>query len=340
MKTKIFNVILLTILTVAHFSCDLDDDNTTPIRGEGGGELSLRFTVQTEEDQMGEFAGVAMAIFDGKIYAAGGYNAYGSSGSHFLWSSSNGVNWATVPLSSSTPASFTSFRSGATLTTFNDQLWLIGGKDITDAPYTNIWHSADGVSWSELSPPFGDLPAHETIVYNSKMYVTKGNRTTNQTEVWSTTNGIDWIQETNNAFPGRGGQKGVVFNDAMYLLGGEDIASNKVNEIWTSTDGSSWAEVSPTTLFSERNAHSATVYNNKVWVIGGKDNITLFNNEIWYSSDMITWTRYEGPRPGTDGINSHTALLFNDEIWIFGSNRSDGTGGTHRNGEISSIKED
>ncbi|WP_109851923.1 hypothetical protein [Aquimarina sp. AU58] len=338
MKTKKINVLLLIILTVTHFSCDLDDDNITPIRG--GEELSLTFTVQTEEDQMGEFAGVAMAIFDGKIYAVGGYNSYGSSGPYFLWSSNNGIDWATIPLSSTTPASFTSFRSGATLTTFNGQLWLIGGKDIADVPYTNIWHSTDGISWSELSPPFGALSAHETLVYNSKMYVTKGNRTTNQTEVWSTANGLNWIQETDNAFPGRAGQKGVVFNDTMYLLGGEDIAANKVNEIWTSTNGSLWTEVSPTTLFSERNAHSATVYNDKVWVIAGKDNLTEFNNEIWYSSDMMTWTSYEGPRPGREGINSYTALVFNDEIWLFGGNQSDGTGGSRRTGEIRSLKED
>lgn len=338
MKTKAFNTLLLAILTVTLFSCNSEDDNNAPFPGE---ELSLTFTVQTEEDQMAEFAGVAMDIFDGKIYAAGGYNSYGSSGSHFLWSTDNGTNWATVPLSSTTPASFTSFRSGVTLTTFNSQLWLIGGKDTADVPYTNIWHSADGASWSELSPPFGALPAHETIVYNSKMYVTKGNRTTNQTEVWSTTNGLDWVQETNNAFPGRAGQKGIVFNDAMYLLGGEDIAANKVNEIWTSTNGSSWTEVSPSTLFSERNAHSVTVYNDKVWVIAGKDNLTEFNGEIWYSSDMMTWTRYEGIRPApTEGINSHTALLYKDEIWLFGGNQPDGTGGSRRTGEIRSMKED
>ncbi|WP_024768797.1 Kelch repeat-containing protein [Aquimarina macrocephali] len=339
MKTKAFNTLLLAILTVILFSCNSDDDDNTSFRG---GEPSLTFTVQTEEDQMGEFAEVAMAIFDGKIYAAGGYNSYGGSQFHFLWSSNNGINWGTMPLSSTTPlGSFAAFRTGTTLTTFNDQLWLIGGKDIADVPYTNIWHSADGESWSELSPPFGALLTHETLVYDSKMYVTKGNRTTNQTEVWSTINGLDWIQETDNAFPGRAGQKGIVFNNAMYLLGGEDIAGNKVNEIWTSTNGSSWAEVNPATLFSERNAHSVTVYNDKVWVIAGKDNLTEFNNEIWYSSDMMTWTRYEGPRPApTEGINSHTALVFNDEIWLFGGNQPDGTGGSRRTGEIRSFKED
>lgn len=336
METKICKTVLLMILLAHLFSCNSDDDDVP----SGGEESNLTFTVQTEEDQIGEFAEVPMAIFDEKIYAAGGYNSYDGSQSHFLWVSNNGINWATVPLSSSTPTSFTSFRLGATLTTFNDQLWLIGGEDDAGAPYTNIWHSNDGVSWSELPPPFGELPVHKTLVYNSKMYVIKGNRTMNRNEVWSTTNGTDWIQETDNAFPGRGGQKGVVFNDAMYLLGGEDIGANKVNEIWTSTNGRSWTEITPATLFSERNAHSATVYNNKVWVIAGKDNLTEFNNEIWYSSDMSTWIRYEGTRPApTEGINGHTALVYKDEIWLFGGNQPDGAGGSQRTGEIRSFKE-
>ncbi len=345
---KKFNLLYLVAFIAFFTSCEKDELNgpstqiTNPLPEEGelpkGDDLSLLFTVQTEEDQMGKFAKNAMTVFNGQVWSVGGVNDYGAADSHFLWNSDNGINWATVPTSATTPASFRSFRVGHTLTVFQDQLWLIGGRDETDTEYANLWYSSDGSAWSEITAPFGPIPDHSTLVYNDRMYVISGNATTGHTEVWSTADGFDWIRETENAFPGRAGQKGVVFNDVMYIVGGEDIAGAKLSEIWASTNGRDWNRTDPS--FGGRNAHSATVYNGKVWVIGGQDSSSLFNNEIWYSLDMNTWERYSGTRPGSDGISSHTILNYNDALWLFGGLQDDGTGSSEARGEITTIEED
>lgn len=341
---KTFKIFVLTLMVVNFIACDKGDpslpkitipqENILPNKSDA---LQLSFNVQTTQDQMGNFAENAMAVFNEQVWSAGGVNDYGASDSHFLWNSANGINWATVPLTE-TAENFTNYRIGHTLTVFNDMLFIIGGKNESDEDYTNIWQSTDGTTWTESSAPFGGIPEHSTLVLNNTMYVIAGNSSTRNTEVWSTTDGSRWNLMNTNALPGRAGQKGVVFNNTMYVIGGEDIANNKLNDIWSSTDGLNWTQID--TPFEGRNAHTATVYNDKVWIIGGKASSSEFNNEIWFSTNMNEWTRYDGARPSTEGINSHSILAYNDAMWLYGGYQDDGSGDARARGEITSISEE
>lgn len=345
-RNILFGLLLFAALTAceknepADLAFDLTHEESIP--KEDGlpeeSDLTLRFDIKTEEDQMGAFAQNAMTLFDGKVWSVGGVNGYGASDSHFLWNSANGIHWATVPLSTTTPEAFSDFRVGHTLTVFQDQLWLIGGRDATDVEYGNLWYSADGSHWTEMAPPFGPIPDHATLVYDDRLYVIAGNASSGNTEVWSSANGLDWIRETDNAFPGRAGQKGIVFNDTMYIVGGEDVSGTKLAEIWSSTNGRDWSRTNPP--FTGRNAHTVNAYNGKVWAIGGQDTRSPYNNEIWYSTDMETWELYDGPRPGSDGISSHTILFYEDALWLFGGYQEDGAGGREARGEITAIRQD
>lgn len=294
----------------------------------------LTFSVKTEEDQMGAFAENAMTTFAGKVWSVGGVNDYGDSGLHFLWNSDNGINWSTVVLTS-TSESFTDFRVGHTLTAFNDKLYVIGGKDETGEGYNNIWQSTDGESWTESLAPFGRIPEHSILIHDNTMFVIAGNSTSGNTEVWSTIDGISWNLESSNAFPGRAGQKGVVFNNTMYIIGGEDIMGNKLNDIWSSTDGTSWSEIITSTIFTARNSNTATVHDGKVWVVGGEID-SGFVLDFWYSENMIDWVEYRGSLPSTEGLFKHSALDYNGELWLFGGYQDEIPGVT-RIGSIRSI---
>ncbi|WP_291866691.1 kelch repeat-containing protein [Maribacter sp.] len=334
---KTFKIVYLALLALVFVSCDKDEliEDQTSIP-KGGDALALKFEVKTQQDQMGDFAENAMIEFQDKIWSYGGVNDYGATGGHFGWNSDNGINWISLPIE---PSTLTSFRRGHTITFFKDELYLIGGKDNTENPYGDIWKSNDGITWTTVHAiaPFGEIPEHATLVLNDKMYVIAGNSTTTNTEVWSTINGRDWIQETTNAFSGRAGQKGIVFNNAMYIVGGEDISGRKLNEIWTSTNGSSWSQIN-FIHFPGRNAHTVSLYDNKVWVIGGKDASIDYNSEIWYSENMTDWTIYTEARPSDEGINSHTILNYSDKLWLFGGYQNDGTGTSELRGEITTIE--
>jgi len=54
----------------------------------------------------------------------------------------------------------------------------------------------------------------------------------------------------------------------MWLIAGTD-GSAKKNDVWNSTDGVTWSEVSSSTIFSVRENLSSLVFDNKMWITGG-----------------------------------------------------------------------
>lgn len=306
-------------------SCESDDseDSTT---------INLLFNQETTQDQMGDFADNAMEIYNDKVWSVAGINTYTTPDfNHDVWQSSNGENWISIT------DDFPVGRRGTTLTKFNNKLWIIGGEDNSGNAIQDIWSSTDGETWVlGVNAPFGAIKFHSTVVFDNKMYVIAGNDTTENTEVWSTPNGTDWIQNTANAadaFFGRGAHKAIAFNNAIYVIGGE--ATTKLNDVWKSTNGSDWTQIAIQGDVLPRIAgHTATVYNNKVWVIGGRTDTADFSNHIYYSSDMLNWKKYHDVVP-FEAIAFHNTLNYNNALWLFGGYKSGGL-----SGEIWKIKEE
>ena len=319
---------LTFILAIISLSSCSKDDDIIPKGIDPAPEptIELAITTKTEEDQMGDFADNAMALFNGKVWSVGGKNSYTSGAfevSSDVWSSDNGINWVSVT------SNLFEARRGHTLTVFDNKLWPIGGVTNTESFLDDVWYSEDGTTWVNATPTtpyFGEVFYHSAFVFNSKLYVIAGEG--DNASVWSSTNGFDWIQETNNAFPNRNYAKTVVFNDEVYVIGGLNILNVRLNEIWKSSDGVIWTEVNANApIFSPRTEHTATVYNNKVWVIAGREgSIPTVFGDIWYSSDMINWTEYEDIE-GDGGIYSHSTLLYNDALWVFGGYEVSGATG-------------
>ncbi|MHA7055578.1 Kelch repeat-containing protein [Aquimarina sp. M1] len=312
--------ILLLFLSIISIACNTDDE----ILQDDFSDISLTFELKTSEDQMGKFAENTMVIFDGKVWSIGGDNSYTTDHTYGndVWSSNNGTNWQSV-----TNNVFEA-RYKHTLTTFNNEMWLIGGENNTDDLLSDIWRSEDGMNWVNvtMTAPFGGMSAHTTTVYNNKMYVIGPSSSRINMVVWSTVDGINWIEENSNAFPVRGNHETVTFDGVLYVIGGRN-ETNRFNEIWSSTDGISWSlVVTSTPIFSARDLYTATVFNNKVWIINGKSDTSRVIKDIWYSSDMISWSRYEGGIP-FQSSHSHTNLVYRDQIWFFGGYVTSGTSG-------------
>lgn len=325
MKTTRINLFVITLIMV--FTACSDDDNTT------SESLTLTINLETAQDQMGDFACNAMALHAGKVWSVAGTNSYSSpSLNNDVWSSADGVAWVSVS------NNLVAERCGHTLTTFSGKIWLIGGEDDDGIWQGDIWYSTDGSNWINpfLTAPFGNVAYHETIVFNSKMYVIAGDPVTENTKVWSTPDGENWTEETANAFSGRVRHKAVVFNGAIHVIGGENVAGTKLNEIYSSTDGVNWTLMANnSSVFPGINAHTASVYSNKVWIIGGNSAISVYSNTIYYSENLLDWTTYDGLNP-LDPVIGHTSLVYNDAIWVFGGYVSS----SETTGKIWSIKED
>lgn len=330
MKTitfKLYAITLLGILTC--ISCNTDDDQTItppdmPIDDmadiddpvDPPADITLTFTQETEEDQIGQFAANAMVAYDGNVWAVGGHQGYGPpyfTNSSAVWRSEDGVAWLSVS-SGQFPA-----RSGHSLNVIDGKMIMIGGiNNDTGETYSDIWSSTDGLTWvlESDSTPLGDIWHHTVTQFNGQWYLIYGS------SVYSSTNGIDWSFEATADFAASNYQETVVLNDTLYVLGGLTASAIRVNEIWGSTDGITWEEVTPSgDVFTPRINHTVTAYNGKAFIIGGRAGTTIYR-EIFYSENMETWTSYPLEDDDEDGIYSHSTLLYEDALWIFGGYNS------------------
>ncbi|SFN99614.1 Kelch motif-containing protein [Bizionia echini] len=327
----LFQTILLTVFV---FNCSADDEPTDeplPLS-----TINLEFDLTTNQDQMGDFANNAMAVFNDKVWSFGGSNDYVAEGdsTDALWNSSNGTNWATTDTGGTLTASG---RHEHTLSVFNGKMYLIGGSDNAGTVLSDIWVTDDGITWSRLMEfaPFGQVSGHSTLVFNGKMYVIGINYTTGNTKIWSTSNAVDWIEENANAFPALKRYKAIVKNNAMYVIGGDKVTSELTNDIWRSSNGINWSLVTQTSpILPAIKRHTVTVFNNKAFVIGGHTSSSEHTNTIYYSTDMENWFVYTDSNP-LEEINSHAALTYQSDLWVFGGSR--GTPG--RTGKIWRIME-
>lgn len=112
-------------------------------------------------------------------------------------------------------------------------------------------------------------------------------------DVWSSTDGITWTQETAAAgFSGRRKHQLVVFDNKLWLIGGmgfPGFGGGPQNDVWSSADGVTWARETGAAPFSPRSGHQALVFDNKLLVIGGIDANFEPLNDVWSSSDGVSW---------------------------------------------------
>ncbi len=311
-----------------------EEETVDPMESEDIANLDLTFTLHTQQDQIGDFAFNQMAVFNGSVhsyYGTGNSPAPDMPYNLGVWHSANGIAWES-------DASFGSQRRGHSVTEFNGDLFLIGGADNDDNELEEVWISNDGFFWTLGSDilPFGAVSFHSTVAFNNQLYVItddyEDDDGTQMMAVYRSSDGFNWDLIATDVFPIRTAAETVVFNNRIYLIGGTND-SNFLNDIWTSEDGISWSQVTPSGSFTDPIVfHTLNTYENALWLIGGWSSTNQYNNHIWYSQDGISWISYDGEIP-FDGLYAHETLVYEDELWIFGGVQEDGLSGA-----IGSIK--
>ncbi len=269
-------------------------------------------------------------VVNNRLYTMGGVLSSSFTSTTRINSSTDGNVWLTQP---DLPQS----RHDFGLVSFNNRIWVIGGARTTGTTsrYNTVYSQSNGGgAWTtHPNAPFSRRRNHATVVFKNKIWVIGGVSSssfgTAESDIWSSSDGESWTREVTNApFGARNRFQTLVYKDELYVIGGyQTTGINKnVNDIWKSSDGITWTEVSSTIhKFSPRRDHAAVVYKDRIYVIGGWDNSSGRVNDIWYSEDgCVTWTRdtATGGFPMTTGIE---AQVFNDKIFLIGGLRSSGT---------------
>jgi hypothetical protein len=219
-------------------------------------------------------------------------------------------------------------RKGHQVVSFNNKLWLMGGTDY-ESPYTpksDVWSSQDGIHWIKevKALPFEGLKGYKVIVFKDKLWVVGGYSSWENREdsksIWSSIDGINWIEETSEALFGARYSKFkiTVFNKKLWLFDNKDDST----EIWSSENGVVWLLHSSEFNTAPRFEQSVIVFNHKLWSLGDSGLSTREN--IWSSSNGIDWKKNElTPRLEFDSRSTRFNIaVINNKLTIFDSSNS------------------
>ena len=276
-------------------------------------------------------------VFNNQMWIIGGKPADSKGPTNDVWTSSDGINWVSVPQITPFPARFdhTSlvYDSGN-----GPRMWVIGGTDGTNL-LNDVWSSSDGKNWYPVTTN-ANFPArsgHTSVVFSVNgsplMWVMGGLGASGaMNDVWSSQNGITWnLAPATNPFPPRFGHSGLVYNPNggsfyyMFVIGGSNGTSD-LNDIWVSSDGSTWdSPANPP--FPARDGFSSFSYCGKLWVVGGEQSQTgVLLNDVW---TCTTCTQNDWTQMGQIGgrFNPRTAfgtLIFENTPWLIGGSAYSG----------------
>jgi len=203
-------------------------------------------------------------------------------------------------------------RDGAGIVSYRGKMWLLGGWNPNNAlkaffPLTcnnEVWSSADGLDWKlERANTFRGI-----TIENMKKFDAKA----------------DW--------EGRHTAGYIVYQDAMWIVGGDCNQGHYQPDVWKSSDGKAWTNVNAgkPTPWGQRALHHTLVHDDKIWVIGGQTVPQFaaaeeaFYRDIWISSDGIDWKQVTPKEPfwPQRGMIGGSAVM-NGRIWILGGGTYD-----------------
>jgi hypothetical protein len=232
--------------------------------------------------------------FNGAIYALGALQ-----GNYLSFQLSTKISrtidfktWETVAEKSNLP---NRIFYGAVV--FKDKIWLAGGFDGKNY-HNDIWNSADGANWQRGAEKTAWTPRNirKLFVFNDRIWfigggVIDGEKTDNpnsEKEVWSSADGVNWTEVKINA-PRKLSGTPVVFDDKLWLIGGNRNDGNFSSAVFVSEDGINWQERSAP--WTPRGGVAAWVSGGKLFMTGGKYSFTengeikfVYSNDVWAMS--------------------------------------------------------
>jgi hypothetical protein len=205
---------------------------------------------------------------------------------------------------------------------FKGRLWMYGGLDYQTRTFLNdIWSSPDGRTWSKIgNAAWPARGGHTVVVYHDRLWLFGGanhiaaDRSPNGfvNDVWVSDDGISWTRVTRTApWSPRDKAGAVVFDDELYLLGGQGTA-----DVWRSSNGRDWTQLLASAAWGPRHDFARIAYDGRLWLFGGwEDRSTNALNDVWYSRDGMSWSRQTDHAPWAP--RSPISVAFHDRIWIY-----------------------
>jgi len=189
-------------------------------------------------------------------------------------------------------------------------LLLLGGGLIAAA------RAEPGRDWvrATAAAPWSARWGHTSVAYAGRIWVIGGGEGGQPVgDVWCSSDGTHWTAPQPSRLTratARYGHSSVVFAGKMWLMGG--YKGWMANDVWYSTNGTTWTQATAHAQWSPRWEHASVVYNGKMWVIGGGS-----NNDVWYSTNGTTWTQATAHALWPAGWD-YRSVVYDDKLWVIG----------------------
>jgi hypothetical protein len=232
-----------------------------------------------------------------------------------VWSTTDGVNFSKVVSDAPWAEGGTLFGPGVF---FNGRIWMVIG--------TSVWSSPDGVNWDEsvvqTNPPNQVLKRDNCgcVVFQGKLWVFGGqNYDWNlvMNDVWATPDGVNWTQVT--AAPPwkpRYGMGAAVFNNQIWMCGGNSADSDPLAEAWYTSDGLHWQQWNngARVPWPARNFPQMQSFNDELWLVGGDGNRDIYS-DVWVMNKSGAWSQMTDP-VSWPGLRPSSSVVFDRRLWI------------------------
>ncbi len=254
-------------------------------------------------------------VFKDRMWLFGGYFPELSAD---VWSSEDGVNWEEHP---AIPT-----KAGINIPVqyvYKDKMWIVSNEG-------ELFSSADGNQWELVNakPAWGKRYAAGGVVFKGKMWLFGGHQDrTLKNDIWFSEDGVNWKKSPTNAqwSPRQLFGNVVVKDDKIWIIGGGVIdyfPFKAYRDVWVSSDGINWKEVTDDAPWPGRIWSNCVVYNNRIFLLGGFRSQPVWENrgDVWYSKDGKEWTELKTDL-SWDARHEHSSYVYRNNIWVVGGNK-------------------
>lgn len=266
----------------------------------------------TNVPQWSQRSGHTSVVHGGKVWILGGIPANYYIRLTDTWSSEDGDHWSRA-LAQAPWAP----RYYHTSVVFGGKMWIIGGQGPAD-----IWASEDGINWTRMveEVPWSYRYGQSAVVFDNAIWVMGGfgtNPKGPRNDVWRSYDGVNWSQvQPSAAWAPRCFHASTVHDGKMWIAGGGEIDDAygtpvEFNDVWSSTDGISWTEVTAAAAWPPSSGCALVRYHDELLLTGTS------NGEIWASADGAMW-KLATEEAGWSWRSRHTSVVFNNRVWILG----------------------
>lgn len=275
------------------------------------------------------FVNEALAAPTEKVILIGGMDVSGGIVNSFtdVWSSSdlstntwsmltNTPAWAPIPSVGMPKAVF-----------FDNKIWVVLAN--TGNVSSSISYTSDGINWTNQSNlPFSFRVQETFFVFDDNtgggeaMWILGGGGSSGiYNDVWKSYDGINWTLVLANApWQKRGEHTSVVFDNKMWVMGGNANGANYEEDVWSSPDGINWTLENANAPWGPRTLHSSVVFDGKIWVFGGRIGIfgSIFDFDTWSSPDGVNWNLVSTNVPFISERNALASIVYDNKMWVVG----------------------